>query len=108
MRESRFMANWVPAGRTEDIGEGEGRVVAAGGVEIALFRIDGAFHAIENACAHQGGPLGEGMLDGTTVTCPWHFWSYDVRSGRNTTSAEIGVKKFPVEVRGEEIYVDIS
>ena len=102
------MPNWVLAGKSEEIPEGEARVVQAGGVEIAIFRVDGALHALSNECAHQGGPLGEGSLDGAVVTCPWHFWSYDVTTGRNTTSADIGVRKYPVELRGDEIFVDLA
>lgn len=65
-----------------DIPEGKGRIVIGpDGKEIALFKIQGSFYALENACPHMGGPLGEGELDDCKVTCPWHGWQFDIRSG---------------------------
>lgn len=48
---------------------------------VAVFRVDGALFAIHSACAHEDGPLGEGAVSGGIVTCPYHNWRYDVRSG---------------------------
>ncbi len=47
-------------------------------------------------------------MSGSVVTCPWHHWSFEVTTGKSTMSAEVGVKSYPVEVRGEEIFVDIA
>ena len=102
------MANWILAGRISELPEGGRRVVDGGAIKVALFNVGGAYHALDNTCAHRGGPLGEGDLSGKVVTCPWHHWSFDVTTGRSTMSAELGVRSFPVEVRGEEIYVDIA
>lgn len=71
------MANFVKVGRRGDIGEGTGKSVEVGGKEIALFNSGGNFYAIDNVCLHRGGPLGEGELEGTIVTCPWHGRQYD-------------------------------
>src|SRR2546427_7356751 len=49
----------------------------------SLFNVDGTYYAINNSCAHRGGPLGEGELDGRVVTCPWHAWRWDVTTGAN-------------------------
>lgn len=52
------------------------------GLEIALFRDENdAIFGLENSCPHMGGPLGEGEVNGCTVTCPWHGWKFDVRTG---------------------------
>src|SRR5437762_6073833 len=69
-----------------EVETGQGRVVEANGKTLALFNVDGVFYAMDNACAHRGGPLGEGDLDGTIVTCPWHAWRWDVRSGANANN----------------------
>ena len=102
------MPNWILVGRAGDVAEGESHVIEAAGLHVAIFNVSGVLHAIDNACAHQGGPLGEGTIDGRTVTCPWHYWRYDVTTGRTTLSDGIGVKKYPIELRGDEIYVDVS
>lgn len=75
------MTDFISVATTDDLNDGEGTVVEANGHTIALFRVDGDFHAIGNECTHSGGPLGEGELNGTTVTCPWHGAQFDVTSG---------------------------
>jgi nitrite reductase/ring-hydroxylating ferredoxin subunit len=90
-----------------EIPPGQGKVVEAEGRTLAVFNCDGAFYAIENTCLHRGGPLGEGDLDGTIVTCPWHGWGWDVRTGANTVNPAVKVGAFPVQVEGGDLYVDV-
>ncbi|HET6466529.1 MAG TPA: Rieske 2Fe-2S domain-containing protein, partial [Nitrospiria bacterium] len=75
------MADFVTVANAKDIGPGESRVVDVHGEEVALFNLNGTFYAIDNMCVHQGGPLGEGMLEGEDVICPWHSWKYNVKTG---------------------------
>ena len=90
-----------------DIPTGTGKVIEAGGKTIALFNCEGAFYAVENTCKHRGGPLGEGSLSGTTVTCPWHGWEYDVTSGACQMDPSIKVQKFDVKVDGDDVLVAV-
>ncbi len=71
-----------------------------------ISNVDGTFYAIHNTCLHRGGPLGEGELKGKVVTCPWHGWQYDVSTGKVALNPAVAVACFPVEVRGEDIWVD--
>ncbi|MBI4246907.1 MAG: Rieske 2Fe-2S domain-containing protein, partial [Candidatus Rokubacteria bacterium] len=87
---------------------GEGRVVEAAGRTLALFNADGHFYVIDNACAHRGGPLGEGDLEGQIVTCPWHAWRWDVTTGANVNNPAVRVASFPVTVEGGEVYVELE
>lgn len=64
-----------------DIAPGTGTVVEAVGKTVALFNLDGTFYALDNKCTHVGGPLGEGKVDGTVVTCPWHGSKFDITTG---------------------------
>jgi nitrite reductase/ring-hydroxylating ferredoxin subunit len=89
-----------------DIAPGSGRIVEAGGRTVAVFNVDGVFHAIDNQCPHRGGPLGDGRLDGAIVTCPWHGYRYDVRTGGHQLSASFNVPCYPVTVEGGVVYVD--
>ena len=102
------MANWIRLGAASEVPDGQGRIFDAAGNQVAVFNVQGAFHAIDNTCLHQGGPLGEGDLDGVIVTCPWHSWGYNVTTGKTTMNEAMGVKKYPVELRGDEIFVDVS
>ncbi|MDW0174557.1 MAG: Rieske (2Fe-2S) protein [Nitrososphaeraceae archaeon] len=54
--------------------------------DVAILNTGGNFYAICNICAHQGRPLGEGILEGNVFTCPWHGWKYGVRNGRSPHS----------------------
>jgi len=96
----------VRAGSTTDVPPGEGRVVEAGG-RTALFNVSGAFYALDNACSHRGGPLGEGDLDGTVVVCPWHAWRWDVTSGANMNNPAVKMACFPVSLEGDQVWVDL-
>ncbi|MBI2104934.1 MAG: Rieske 2Fe-2S domain-containing protein [Candidatus Omnitrophica bacterium] len=90
-----------------EIPPGTGKVVEVGGKAIAVFNCDGIFYAIENTCKHRGGPLGEGSLAGTTVTCPWHGWEYDVASGSCQTDPSTKVQAFSVKVEGDDVLVAV-
>lgn len=86
---------------------GEGKTVSANGVPIALFNVGGEFYAIDNTCAHRGGPLGDGMLSGANVTCPWHGWEYDIKTGKCLTLAQVQLRTFKTKVEGDDIFVEI-
>jgi len=80
-------------------------VVQLNEARVALFNVDGRFHALDNTWPHQGGPLGEGILSGCIVTCPWHFWQFDVTRGHAPEFPEMRVARFAVKVEGQEILV---
>jgi nitrite reductase/ring-hydroxylating ferredoxin subunit len=101
------MAKVVKVAQLGDLSPGQGKVVQAEGQDIALFNVDGTFHAIHNTCLHQGGPLGEGELEGTTVVCPWHAWQYDVTTGTNVMNPAVKVASFPVKVEGSDVLVEL-
>lgn len=93
------MAGFAPVCAAVDVPQGTGRVVDADGVEVAIFHVDGVFHALENSCA-SGGSIGEGVLRGHVVTCPLDGETYDVRTGISPISDAIFVKHFDVRVDG--------
>ena len=99
---------FVRAARKQDVPAGKIYEFQVRGQAVAIANVAGNFFAINSICAHEGGPLGEGELDGTTVTCPWHLWQYDVTTGKVAQNSAIGVDSYPVEVRGEDIFVDVG
>jgi nitrite reductase/ring-hydroxylating ferredoxin subunit len=96
---------FVTVGRIEDLPEGALRAVHAGDEEITLVHCNGGVYAIQSRCLHLQGPLAEGELEGCLVTCPWHGWQYDVRSGENTFDLAIKLQTYDVQVVGGEIRV---
>ncbi|ABU58779.1 MULTISPECIES: non-heme iron oxygenase ferredoxin subunit [Roseiflexus] len=65
-----------------DIPPGSMIYVEIDGLPIALANVDGVIYAFSDSCRHEGGPLSSGVLIGETVTCPWHGWTYNVRTGK--------------------------
>ena len=101
------MAVGTKVAKTSDIPPGTGKVIEVSGKPLAIFNCEGNFYAIDNTCKHRGGPLGEGSLSGSTVTCPWHGWEYDVTSGECQMDPSIKVQKFDVKVEGDDILVSV-
>jgi len=101
------MSRRVLLGQAADFQTGQGRVVEADGKDLALFNVDGAYYALDNACSHRGGPLGEGDLEGTTVVCPWHAWRWDVTTGANVNNPAVKMACFPVTVEGDLVWAEL-
>ncbi len=101
------MAELVKVASVAELPVGSCKAVEVNGKTIALFNVDGKVFALDNTCLHQGGPLGEGMLEGDVVTCPWHMWEYNVRTGEKVGSPSLRVAAYPVEVEGNDIKVAI-
>lgn len=87
----------------------EGKLVNAGGQNIALFKVGEDYYAIENTCPHTGGPLAEGAVEGEVVTCPWHGSRFNIKTGALLAPpAKRGVKSFPVPITGSDVEVEIE
>ncbi len=97
---------FLRAAKKDEIPDGSIREFQVNGTTIALANVGGQFYAINNTCLHRGGPLGQGELEENVVTCPWHGWQYDVTTGNVAMNPSVGVQTYPVEVRGEDIFVD--
>ena len=95
----------VKVANKSDVRPGRGCLVRCAGKELALFVVDGQYYALDNECAHLGGPLCDGIVSGTAVTCPWHDWTYDVRDGKEVMG-QGAVKSFPCRVEGDDVLVE--
>jgi nitrite reductase/ring-hydroxylating ferredoxin subunit len=104
MAEFRTVANVseVPPGSLKQI-------ELEDGTQVCLANVGGTFYAINGECSHMGGPLGEGELDGTTVTCPWHSAEYDVTTGKMLSPpAESDQARYGVRVEGNDVQVAVE
>jgi len=99
---------FVRAAAASEIPAGTIREVSVEGKALAVANVGGQFYAISNTCLHRGGPLGDGVLEGKVVTCPWHAWQYAVTTGMVSQNPTARVHRYPIEVRGEDLYVDIG
>ena len=83
-------------------------MVTVNGRHVALFRLGDEFFALDNMCLHRGGPICEGPIENEVVTCPWHGWSYEIRTGTMTQDPRVGVSKHDVRIVGDEISVRLT
>jgi nitrite reductase (NADH) small subunit len=98
------MSAFTPVCAADTLTPGQGKQVRVHDTELALFNVDGEFFAMEDTCLHAGGPLHQGQLEGHVVTCPWHDWKFDVRTGCSPLH-KIGLTRFQVRVNGDQIEV---
>ena len=101
------MADFVKVASLSELAAGSCKAVEVGGKAIALFNVEGTVYALDNTCLHRGGPLGEGMLEGDVVTCPWHMWEYNVRTGEKVETPSIKVAQYEVRVEDNDIKVAV-
>ncbi len=99
---------FVSVGRVSDFTPGAGKMVDVSGRHVAIFRLGDDFYAIDNLCLHRGGPLCEGHIDNGVVTCPWHGWSYEIKTGTMVQDPKIGVSRHEVRIDGDEVSVRLS
>jgi nitrite reductase/ring-hydroxylating ferredoxin subunit len=96
---------FVTVARADEIPPGAARRVQAGGLELSLVRVGDEFYVTGGACAHLHGPLGEGRVDDYVLSCPWHGWQYDVRTGLNEFDHAIRVETYEVRVEDGDVKV---
>ena len=102
------MAEFIKVAKAGELKDGEGKVVEAKGIQIALFRKNSKFFALDNTCLHAGGPIGEGMLDEQEfVACPWHGWRYSIKNGQNDLDETLKLKTYKTKVQGDDVLVEI-
>ena len=95
-RRRDMMANEIP--------EGGCKVGMVGDRQVAIFNVEGKLYATQAECTHRGGPLCEGALWGTIVTCPWHGSEFDIRNGMVVTPpADEPLKTYAVKVEDGKI-----
>ena len=109
MDGTTMASRWIDIGAVTDIPVRGARVVRVGMQEIGVFRTStGDIYAIDNRCPHKGGPLSEGIVHDTAVTCPLHNWVLDLRSGKARGADEGCVRTWEVEVADNRIRLKVS
>jgi len=96
---------WTKVADLDELPEGRVKPVTCATRTICLTHHDGRYAALSNKCPHQGGPLGEGSIEGGWLRCPWHGWDFDPLTGKPPGGYDDGVPTFPVEVREDGVYV---
>ena len=80
---------------------------AHAGRSYAVFSVGDALYVTDGACPHNGGPLAEGLVRDGVVTCPWHWYSYELATGRCRTAAGYELRRYPVVLVGGQPHASL-
>lgn len=114
MADKKTKLEWHRIADIDELPEGRVKTVTTGIHSMALTHIDGQYHAMDNRCPHQGGPLGEGSIEKgkngeCLLRCPWHGWDFDPKTGLPPGGHEdTGQTMYPLEVRKDGIYIGLE
>jgi nitrite reductase (NADH) small subunit len=100
--------SFVRVGSVGELRPGGVVAVRHGDAEVAVCNVEGSLYAVDNRCPHRGGPLAMGALHGKQLVCPWHAWEFDCTTGVCDFNAEVVLRRYPVQVSGDEILVDFA
>ena len=100
------MQEHIVVAHITDIKPGQMLYADIDGLPIALANVDGTIYAFGDSCRHEGGPLSSGVLRDDVVTCPWHGWAYNVRTGKALIPpVGLRIATYPVVIDGDSIVV---
>ena len=103
------MARWVKVcGVVDGPQAGQAMETEVDGMGLCLANVGGELSALENRCPYRGGPLGQGWVEGEAVVCPWHSWTFNVKTGLAEFPVHERVAVFPVRVEGGDVLVEIA
>jgi nitrite reductase (NADH) small subunit len=89
----------VPPGATRLVHDGRA---------YAVFEVDGETVVTDEACPHNGGPLSKGVVRDGAVVCPWHWYAFDLRSGKCRTGPRYALRRYPVVVREGQLLAELT
>lgn len=90
-----------------EIPDGERKIMRIGGRSMGVFHHDGEWYAVRNYCLHRSGPVATGDLKGDVLTCPWHGYQYDVKTGEFLLDPAVKLEAYPVEIRDGKVHVQL-
>jgi nitrite reductase (NADH) small subunit/3-phenylpropionate/trans-cinnamate dioxygenase ferredoxin subunit len=97
----------VTVAKVSDIPEGSAFVVNVRQKDVAIFRVNGAFLAIDDVCPHMGASLSGGFVEDGCVTCPWHYWRFRLADGAWADNPKVKQPTYPVHVVGDDVQLEL-
>ena len=94
-------------GSAADVRAGKPTRATIGGQRVALFAMGEDIVATNGRCPHASGPLHEGEVDGDLLTCPWHGWQFNLRTGICEEDPEMALQRYPVRIDGDDVLVKL-
>ena len=101
------MPDFVRVAAASELPPGKMKPITVNGKTLALCNVGGTLYALDNVCAHRGGPLSEGYLEGDNLECPWHGWQFNVKTGCMPMNPGTQVQTYQVKVEGADVLVGV-
>jgi len=101
------LPRFVHAAKLSRLEEGRGYIVSVEGIKVALFLCGSEVYAIKNQCPHMGGDLGEGLLTGDVIRCPWHGWKFSIKTGKMPETEVVAVRTYEVKIDGDDVLIGV-
>jgi nitrite reductase (NADH) small subunit len=103
------LAEWVRlCGLAEAPAVGQLKAAEVNGVSVCLANVAGELSALDNWCPHKGAPLAEGWLEGASVVCPWHSWTFSLKTGEAEYPVHERVAVIPLKIVGQDVLADVE
>lgn len=99
---------WENVAKLGDLEDGQGVMCPVRGRPIGLWRVGDHYFAMDDRCPHRGALLSEGEYSDGKVTCPWHAWQFDLKTGALLDHPDCSLKTYPVKVQGGDIYIQVE
>jgi nitrite reductase (NADH) small subunit len=87
--------------------EGEAKEFPCGSKVICIANVNGKISAMDNVCLHRGGPLGQGMIEGNKLVCPWHGWQWDPQTGEAGHNPSAKVAVYPLKLENDDVLIEV-
>ena len=87
--------------------EGEAKEFTVGERVVCVANVNGTISAMDNVCLHRGGPLGQGVIEGDKLVCPWHGWQYDPKTGQAVHNPTARVAVYAIKIENGDVMVEL-
>ncbi|MEO7649776.1 MAG: Rieske (2Fe-2S) protein [Bryobacteraceae bacterium] len=98
---------WVRIGSLPELPPGSLAEATIREERYAVCNVGGTLHAVSGVCPHRGGPLGQGALNGSNITCPWHAWEFDCRTGEYDIDPAKKIATYEVKVQDDDVFLHV-
>ena len=102
------MSDWTNIDCSLDDLKSNGKILKFKNKTIALFKNDTNLMAFGNRCPHRGGSIGNGTMKNGIISCPWHKWKFDSKTGKAIENEIHCLKVYPLEKRNDGVYIKLK
>jgi nitrite reductase (NADH) small subunit len=87
--------------------ENQAKEFLCGGKMICVANVNGTISAMENVCLHRGGPLGQGIIEGGKLVCPWHGWQWNPQTGEAAHNPNARIAVYPIKIENGDVMIEV-